>query len=140
MPSGQEGLSCRPHPTPTAGWPLTVPQIGVGEVEGPHKSCEGILCRASLDLTLHRCQLHALHPRPLGPGAPLLHLQGVGSGLRWGGSGLPVLGLSDCLPPTLHATIHLMTFTEDLTFTLGEAEAQRWCDVSRATWLGGSEG
>lgn len=29
---------------PISDWPLTVPQVGVGEVEGPDEAREGVLC------------------------------------------------------------------------------------------------
>lgn len=112
---------CSPGP-PASGWPLTVPQVGVSEVEGPDESREGILRRAGLDPALHRSQLHALHPCALGPGRPLLSLQRAGPGLSRG-SGLPVLGTRDCSPPTHHATT-VWYFLRAWPFTLGEGEAQ----------------
>lgn len=65
-------------PAPTSGWPLTVPQVSVSEVEGADEAGEGVLCRTGLDLALHGSQLHVLQACPLGPGAPLLHLRRVG--------------------------------------------------------------
>lgn len=88
-PMSQAGSSLRhalmpggaslPAPAPApSGWPLTVPQVSVSEVEGADEASEGVLCRAGLDLALHGRQLHVLQARPLGPGAPLRQLRRVG--------------------------------------------------------------
>ena len=49
----------------TSGWLLTVPQVGISEIEGPDKAGEGVLCGAGLNLPLHGRQLHVLQARPL---------------------------------------------------------------------------
>lgn len=70
----------------TSGWLLTVPQVGISEIEGPDKAGEGVLCGAGLNLPLHGRQLHVLQARPLSLDIHSLglRLQEVGLGLRAG--------------------------------------------------------
>lgn len=75
-----------PWVSPPSGWILTVPQVGISEIESPHKAGEGVLCGAGFNLPLHGRQLHVLQARPLSLGVHSLSLclQEVGLGLRAG--------------------------------------------------------
>lgn len=82
--------------SPISDRPLTVPQVGVSEVEGPDEACEGVPLLTVPRSCAARRQLHVLQAGPLCPAAPLLHL---GSGWTWPEGGqrpsLPQ-GASDC--------------------------------------------